>query len=157
MEVSSSNLDSTRVLQVRGRLDHSHAKEFETALAPHLLRQASRLDTMFTELGKEARVLSLAAGVSRVEKLNPKDPGQLEVAKALIDKGAKVNAVSSSGVTPLLLAAAHNNAPIVGLLVEAGADLSSKTPAGETAEQLARANGNNAVVSLLNLMSQAKN
>ena len=37
MEVSSSNLDSTRVLQVRGRLDHSHAKEFETALAPHLL------------------------------------------------------------------------------------------------------------------------
>lgn len=117
----------------------------------------ANLSPLMLTSGKEARVLSLAAGVSRVEKLNPKDPGQLEVAKALIDKGAKVNAVSSSGVTPLLLAAAHNNAPIVGLLVEAGADLSSKTPAGETAEQLARANGNNAVVSLLNLMSQAKN
>jgi anti-sigma B factor antagonist len=37
MEVSSGNLGSTRVLQVRGRLDHAHARDFETALAPHLL------------------------------------------------------------------------------------------------------------------------
>ncbi len=37
MEVSSGNLGSTRVLRVQGRLDHSHAKDFETALAPHLV------------------------------------------------------------------------------------------------------------------------
>ena len=36
MELSSSNVGSVRVLAVRGRLDHSHAKAFETALAPHL-------------------------------------------------------------------------------------------------------------------------
>lgn len=36
MEVSSSEFGSTRVLQVRGRLDHSHARDFEAALAPHL-------------------------------------------------------------------------------------------------------------------------
>ncbi len=37
MEVSAGNQGATRVLQVRGRLDHSHAKDFEVALAPHLL------------------------------------------------------------------------------------------------------------------------
>ncbi len=37
MEVSSGNLGSTRVLSVQGRLDHSHAKDFELALAPHLV------------------------------------------------------------------------------------------------------------------------
>ena len=37
MELSSGNLGSVRVLKVQGRLDHAHAKEFETALAPHLL------------------------------------------------------------------------------------------------------------------------
>lgn len=37
MEVTSGNLGSTRVLRVQGRLDHSHAKDFEAALAPHLL------------------------------------------------------------------------------------------------------------------------
>jgi len=36
MEVSPSDLGSARVLQVRGRLDHSHAKGFEAALVPHL-------------------------------------------------------------------------------------------------------------------------
>lgn len=37
MEVSSDNLGSTRVVHVKGRLDHSHAKDFEAALAPHLV------------------------------------------------------------------------------------------------------------------------
>lgn len=37
MEVTLVSMGSTRVLQVRGRLDHSHAKNFEAALVPHLL------------------------------------------------------------------------------------------------------------------------
>ena len=37
MEVLAGSVGATRVLQVRGRLDHSHAKDFEAALAPHLL------------------------------------------------------------------------------------------------------------------------
>ena len=36
MEVSAANVGAIRVLQVRGRLDHSQAKDFEAALAPHL-------------------------------------------------------------------------------------------------------------------------
>lgn len=37
MEVSSGNQGSSTVLRVQGRLDHSHAKGFEAALAPHLV------------------------------------------------------------------------------------------------------------------------
>ena len=41
MELSSSYLGSVHVLAVHGRLDHAHAKEFESALAPHLLACSS--------------------------------------------------------------------------------------------------------------------
>ena len=37
MEVSAGKVGAARVLQVRGRLDHSQAQVFENALAPHLL------------------------------------------------------------------------------------------------------------------------
>ncbi len=37
MDVSAGKVGATRVLQVRGRLDHAQAKDFEAALAPHLL------------------------------------------------------------------------------------------------------------------------
>lgn len=37
MEVSAGKVGAARVLQVRGRLDHSQAQDFENALAPHLL------------------------------------------------------------------------------------------------------------------------
>ena len=37
MELSSSVLGAVRVVSVHGRLDHAHAKAFESALAPHLV------------------------------------------------------------------------------------------------------------------------
>lgn len=115
----------------------------------------AKLTPLMLVAGQENRQLTLGAGVQRIEKVNPTDPGPLEVARAMIAKGARVNDVSGTGVTALLLAAAHNNAPIVGLLAESGADVSFKSPQGETAADLARKNGNTAVVSLLNLLSQA--
>jgi quinoprotein dehydrogenase-associated probable ABC transporter substrate-binding protein len=115
----------------------------------------AKLTPLMLVAGSEDRELTLSAGVSRIEKLNPGDPGLLEVARAMIAKGAKVNDVSGSGVTALHLAAAHNNAPVVGLLVQSGADTKLTTPQGQTAADIARANGNVPVVSLLNLLSQA--
>jgi len=115
----------------------------------------AKLTPLMLIAGSEDRELTLGAGVSRIEKVNPGDPGPLEVARAMIAKGARVNDVSGSGVSALLLAAAHNNAPIVGLLVQSGADLKFKSPQGQTAADLAKTNGNASVVSLLNLLSQA--
>ncbi|MGO4683714.1 quinoprotein dehydrogenase-associated putative ABC transporter substrate-binding protein [Hyphomicrobium sp. 2TAF46] len=116
----------------------------------------AKLTPLMLISGSEDRELTLGAGVSRIEKVNPSDPGPIDVARAMIAKGAKVNDVSGSGVTALLLAAAHNNAPIVGLLAQAGADQNFKSPQGQTAVDLARQNGNASVVSLLGLLSQER-
>ena len=117
----------------------------------------AKLTPLMLASGKEGNQLHLGAGKQRIEKWSPKDPGILEIARALIDKGANVNAVSETGVTALILAASHNNAPIVGLLAQAGADPLVKTKDGKTAGDLARQNGNDAVVSLLRLLEQAGN
>ncbi len=37
MQLSSRVLGAVRVVSVQGRLDHAHAKAFESALAPHLV------------------------------------------------------------------------------------------------------------------------
>ncbi|MBR2537060.1 MAG: quinoprotein dehydrogenase-associated putative ABC transporter substrate-binding protein [Hyphomicrobium sp.] len=121
----------------------------ETAVGP------AKLTPLMLVSGKEGNRLTLGAGVSRVEKFNPKDPGPIDIARALLAKGANVNAVSGSGLSALLLAAAHNNAPIVGLLADAGANRNFKNPEGKTASDLAVQNGNTAVVSLLKLLDQA--
>jgi len=113
------------------------------------------LTPLMLAAGKEPRRLTLGAGISRVEKIDPKEPDTLLITRVLIDKGANVNAVSKSGVTALLLAAAHNNPPIVGLLAEAGADRNFRNPDGKTASDVAQQNGNTAVVSLLRLLDQA--
>lgn len=116
----------------------------------------AKLTPLMMISGTENRQMTLGAGIERIEKANPSDPGPVEVARAMIAKGAKVNDVSASGVTALLLAAAHNNAPIVGLLAQSGADPGFKSREGQTAADVARQNGNTAVVSLLNLLSQAR-
>ena len=115
----------------------------------------AQLRPLMLAAGKEGRRLTLGAGVSRIEKIDPKEPDPIMIARALIDKGADVNAVSASGVTALLLAAAHNNTPIVGLLAQAGADQNFRNPDGKTASDVAQQNGNTAVVSLLRLLDQA--
>jgi quinoprotein dehydrogenase-associated probable ABC transporter substrate-binding protein len=117
----------------------------------------ARLTPLMLTAGKESTRQTLGAGKSRIEKWSPKDPGTIEIARALIEHNANLNAVSATGVTALILAAAHNNTPIVGLLAQAGADPNAKTPDGKTATDLARRNGNDAVVSLLKLLDQAGN
>jgi quinoprotein dehydrogenase-associated probable ABC transporter substrate-binding protein len=65
-----------------------------------------------------------------------------DIARGLIDRGANVNAQSVNGVTPLMIAATHNNAPMIGMLIDAGADVSLKNKLGQTAAEVAEKNGN---------------
>jgi quinoprotein dehydrogenase-associated probable ABC transporter substrate-binding protein len=83
-------------------------------------------------------------------------PSSVEIAGILIDKGADVNAKSSKGVTPLMVAAAHDNPPVIGVLVQAGADLRAKTPDGKTALDIAASNQNAAAVQQLELLETSK-
>lgn len=57
---------------------------------------------------------------------------EISALAALIRKGASPLARDSSGRTPLHIAAARANAPVVGLLIEAGAEIDAVDGGGET-------------------------
>src|SRR5262249_42470887 len=72
----------------------------------------------------------------------PTSTRPLDIAKGLLERGAEVNAKSKAGVTALMVAAAHNNPPMIGLLIESGADIAAKDNQGKTAEDVAELNKN---------------
>jgi ankyrin repeat protein len=90
----------------------------------------------------ERRAASLNQGLSSVD-----------VGRLLIEGGAEVNAKSAKGVTPLMIAAAHDNPPLIGLLLQAGADADAETPDGKTALDIAKGNLNTAATQQIELHS----
>ncbi len=95
-----------------------------------------------SKLSPQGRVTHLASG-----------PTPVEIAQELIDKGADVNAKSASGVTPLMIAAGHNNAPMIGLLLSKGAQPDAKNNLGKTALDIAREASNKVAMSALELLA----
>ncbi len=72
----------------------------------------------------------------------PSSTRPIDIAKALIKRGADVNAKDKDGITALMVAASHNNAPMLGLLLQSGADPAAKNNKGQTALDIAKLNGN---------------
>lgn len=95
-----------------------------------------------SQLAPQARATHLAGG-----------PTPVEIAEDLIARGADVNAKSASGVTPLMVAAGHNNGPMVGLLLAKGARPETKNNAGKTALDIAREARNEVAASALQLLA----
>ena len=71
----------------------------------------------------------------------------------LVSKGADANARSKSGLTALMVAAGHDNAPLIGLLIQAGAKLDARSDDGKTALDIAKENGSDASIQTLDVMS----
>jgi quinoprotein dehydrogenase-associated probable ABC transporter substrate-binding protein len=71
------------------------------------------------------------------------------LAKALMQKGADVNARNSGGVTALMIAAANGRVEMGALLVRAGANVKAQTERGDTALSIARAKGDEKMIKLL--------
>jgi ankyrin repeat protein len=65
-----------------------------------------------------------------------------DIAALLIERGAAVDTQAKSGMTALMIAASHNNAPMIGLLMDSGADPALKNEQGLTATDVAQKNGN---------------
>ena len=76
----------------------------------------------------------------------------MDVARALLARKAKVNATDAEGVTALMIAAAHDNSPMIALLIQAGANPHLKSAAGETAREIAVKNDNLGAVRTLSLL-----
>jgi ankyrin repeat protein len=102
------------------------------------------LMTIATQLTAQTRVGHISQG-----------PAPVELARYLIEKGANVDAKSKDGVTAIMVAAGHNNAPIVGLLANAGADLNAKSNAGLTALGIAEAARNEAAIGALKFIARS--
>ncbi len=78
-------------------------------------------------------------------------PGAVDVARDLIARGAQLNAASSRGVTPLMIAAARDNGPMIALLLQAGSDPARRSREGQTALEIAQQNGNTEALETLTL------
>jgi len=80
--------------------------------------------------------------------------GPVELAQELIKHGADANAVTNKGVTALMIAAAHDNSPLIGVLMSAGADATVKSQEGQTALEIAQQNGNDSATRTLQLLQR---
>jgi ankyrin repeat protein len=89
----------------------------------------------------------------RAARLN-QGMSSVDIGRLLIAGGADVNAKTARGVTPLMIAAAHNNPPLIGLLLQAGADRDARTPDGKTALDIAKSNLNEAAAQQIELLSR---
>jgi quinoprotein dehydrogenase-associated probable ABC transporter substrate-binding protein len=97
-----------------------------------------------TQRPPERRIIQVTQGV-----------GPVDVAQDLITRGADVNAVSSKGVTALMIAAARDNSALIGVLMRAGARADIKSAEGQTALDIATQNGNDAAVRTLQLLQRS--
>ncbi len=55
-----------------------------------------------------------------------------------------------------MIAATHNNPPMIGLLIDAGADPTLKNSQGQTAADVAELNGNLEALQAIRVLSSAK-
>jgi ankyrin repeat protein len=79
-----------------------------------------------------------------------------DIAKALIGSGANVDAQAHNGMTALMIAAANNSAPMIGLLMDAGADPTVKNAQGQTAEDVAKLNDNQEASQAIRVLSLSR-
>jgi hypothetical protein len=77
------------------------------------------------------------------------DKGDLPAVRALLEKGAAVDAPTGDGATALMAAAARGSVEIVQLLVDKGANVNEVNSAGKTALIYAAGNGHAKVVEVL--------
>jgi ankyrin repeat protein len=84
----------------------------------------------------------LAAGTSPDAQPSSRSPlvcacmSGVDCARRLVEAGADIHWRSKDGMTPLMVAAAFRNLPVLELLLEAGADPSARNAAGQNALEL---------------------
>lgn len=79
-----------------------------------------------------------------------------DIAKALVDEGANIDAQAANGMTALMIAAANNSAPMIGLLMAAGADPDVKNTEGQTAVDVANLNDNKEASQAIRVLSLSR-
>jgi ankyrin repeat protein len=162
------NVDDVRAALARvppdDRLDACHPTPLIEALAPFIgepnasarkerersLRKL-RIARLLLDAGADVRA-SDRNGMSvlhhAVLAYFPEEPTS-ELVRRVIASGADINAKTTSGVTPLLMAVDRRRASIVRILVEAGADRDAAAATGDTPRSVAERLGDTEIAHLL--------
>ncbi len=106
-------------------------------------------------LSRGAPVSAVSGGQEKNQPLHAALAGACDppLVKALIARGADVNAAGATGVTPLHLAASRGSAELVRLLVAAGADTEAKLDDGKTAAAVATERGHPDIAALIQTLA----
>lgn len=75
--------------------------------------------------------------------------GNLEIARLLIDRGARVNGKAKNGWSPLHIAVFQNHRSMVELLISSGADINDRNDKGETPLRIAKNYNRTEMIALL--------
>ena len=110
------------------------------------MRDAPEIIELITRAGAELNAKSEGNGgatplFSALERYieDPNKPLAVSILRLLVQKGADINAVDSSGATVVARAAAQNQPELIKVLVELGADASKRLGNGRTPLDYARA------------------
>jgi len=101
-------------------------------------------------------VAAAQTGPAEGARFLPGSTRPIDIAKMLVEKGADVNAQAKNGMTPLMIAAAHNSPPMIGLLMDAGADPDAKNALGQTATDVAKINGNDEAAQAIKVLAATR-
>lgn len=164
--VMRNHVPSVKMLLERGADIEEKNKEGYTALALAIAEAKFEVAKVLLESGAH---IDATAGPDALTPLmiasSQVSPGEgaiflpestrpIDLARDLIKRGADVNAQSKSGVTALMIAAARNVAPMIGLLIQAGAKANLKSVQGQTAADIADQNGAEAAAKALKLIGK---
>jgi quinoprotein dehydrogenase-associated probable ABC transporter substrate-binding protein len=164
--VMRNHVPSVKMLLERGADIEEKNKEGYTALALAIAEAKFEVAKVLLESGAH---IDATAGPDALTPLmiasSQVSPGEgaiflpestrpIDLARDLIKRGADVNAQSKSGVTALMIAAARNVAPMIGLLIQAGAKADLKSVQGQTAADIADQNGAEAAAKALKLIGK---
>lgn len=164
--VMRNHVPSVKMLLERGADIEEKNKEGYTALALAIAEAKFEVAKVLLESGAH---IDATAGPDALTPLmiasSQVSPGEgaiflpestrpIDLARDLIKRGADVNAQSKSGVTALMIAAARNVAPMIGLLIQAGAKADLKSIQGQTAADIAEQNGAEAAAKALKLIGK---
>lgn len=153
--VSAADVDGVRKLLAAGADCNQRNGDGATALM--LAAHAGRLDLVKMLIGAGADVNATDergwGALMKAAYNADLDRGFAEVAQALIDAGANVEAPIGFGIRPLMLAAGYGETAVVQALLDAGADVLARNDGGLTALMMVKQKH---YVDVINLLHEAE-